>query len=148
MAKEAGAKLYGGTLVKQGCLIMKVTKPASEAVVNQLITLVEQAQAAKAPIQQVADRIAQVFVPAIVTLACLVWTLWFIRVYSGAVQSESLKDKSKFGFAFEFGISTLVVACPCALGLATPTAVMVGTGVAASFGVLLKEGGSILEKTK
>lgn len=58
VAKEAGAKLYGGTLVKQGCLIMKVTKPASEAVVNQLITLVEQAQAAKAPIQQVADRIA------------------------------------------------------------------------------------------
>lgn len=111
--------------------------------------LVEDAQNTKAPIQGLADKISSVFVPCIVILACIAWIVWFSIVYSDA-DGSILKDSphlSKFQFAFDFGISSLVVACPCALGLATPTAVMVGTGLAASYGVLIK-GADVLEKIK
>jgi P-type Cu+ transporter len=77
------------------------------------------------------------------------WIVWFSIAYGNTDLIKHTLDeqhKTEFEFAFNFGISTLVIACPCALGLATPTAVMVGTGVAASFGVLLKEGGTVLEK--
>lgn len=97
----------------------------------------------------VADRIAKWFVPAIIVLAIVDWIIWFSIAYGRTDLIQDTLDetqKTEFEFAFDFGISTLVIACPCALGLATPTAVMVGTGVAASFGVLLKEGGTVLEK--
>jgi Cu+-exporting ATPase len=82
------------------------------------------------------------FVPTIIALAVLTWAVWFSLVYLGVVD---VGKRNKFDFAFTFGISTLVIACPCALGLATPTAVMVGTGVAARYGVLIK-GADVLEK--
>jgi Cu+-exporting ATPase len=107
--------------------------------------LVEHAQGAKAPIQGVADTIAKYFVPTIVVLAILSLIFWFSFIYSSAGEEFYIGDSTKFVFAFNFGISTLVIACPCALGLATPTAVMVGTGIAASFGVLIK-GGDVLER--
>lgn len=86
--------------------------------------------------------------PTIVTLAILAWIIWFSIVYTDdnfKIFFEQNPEKSKFTFCFNFGISTLVIACPCALGLATPTAVMVGTGLAASFGILIKSA-DILEK--
>lgn len=86
-----------------------------------------------------ADKISAVFVPVIVMLAIFTWTVWFSIIYSAPAGEYT------FQFAFDFGISTLVVACPCALGLATPTAVMVGTGLAASYGILIK-GADVLEK--
>ena len=108
--------------------------------------LVESAQSAKAPIQGFADKIARYFVPTIVFLACLAWLCWFNIVYSEWGENKLWLDgQTRFVFAFNFGVSTLVIACPCALGLATPTAVMVGTGIAASFGVLIK-GGDVLER--
>jgi P-type Cu+ transporter len=107
--------------------------------------LVEDAQSKKAPIQGYADKIAQVFVPTIVLLAVITWIFWFSYVYSIEEEDLYTGKSSQFVFAFNFGISTLVIACPCALGLATPTAVMVGTGIAASFGVLIK-GGDVLER--
>jgi len=109
--------------------------------------LVESAQQAKAPIKEVADKIAKYFVPIIVLLSILAWIFWFSYAYSDTGKEELYigKDSSRFVFAFNFGISTLVIACPCALGLATPTAVMVGTGIAAGFGVLIK-GGDVLER--
>ena len=84
--------------------------------------------------------------PTIVVLAILTWIFWFSYSYSDyGKKNIYLGEKPRFIFAFNFGISTLVIACPCALGLATPTAVMVGTGIAASFGVLIK-GGDVLER--
>ena len=107
--------------------------------------LVESAQSAKAPIQGVADKIAKYFVPTIVLLAILSWVFWFSFAYSDSGKEMLfLGGQTRFVFAFNFGVSTLVIACPCALGLATPTAVMVGTGIAASFGCLIK-GGDVLE---
>ena len=133
--------------MEKGSLIVRVTKMAESSVVNQLIQLVEQAQSIKAPIQQFADRVARWFVPGIVCLAFATWVFWFTYVYTRPSEEfEFPNGKRKFEFAFDFGVSTLMVACPCALGLATPTAVMVGTGVAAKFGILLKEGGSVLQK--
>jgi len=108
--------------------------------------LVESAQSAKAPIQGVADKIAKYFVPIIVLLAVLTWIFWFSFAYSDyGKENLYLGNKTRFVFAFNFGISTMVIACPCAMGLATPTAVMVGTGIAAGFGVLIK-GGDVLER--
>ena len=92
-----------------------------------------------------ADKIARYFVPTIVFLAVISWIFWFTYAYSDAGKEWLyLGGQTRFVFAFNFGVSTLVIACPCALGLATPTAVMVGTGIAASFGVLIK-GGDVLE---
>ena len=145
--KEVGSKVYGGTLLFRGGIIIKVEKLAENAAINQIMKLVETAQSAKAPIQGVADKIARYFVPIIVLLAVLDWVFWFSYTYSklGIRTIVLPMGMSRFQFAFNFGISTLVIACPCALGLATPTAVMVGTGIAASFGVLIK-GGDVLER--
>ena len=112
--------------------------------------LVENAQNTKAPIQGTADRISSIFVPIIVLIAILTWIVWFSMVYTDDEDKFELLSNpnvSRFEFSFDFGISTLVIACPCALGLATPTAVMVGTGLAASMGILIKSA-DILEKIK
>lgn len=145
IVKEVESRVFGGTLLTRGAILIRVDKPADSAAINQIMKLVEAAQTSKAPIQNFADIMARYFVPIIVMLAVLTWSFWFSVVYGGILGSplpQEIED-GKFVFAFNFGISTLVIACPCALGLATPTAVMVGTGIAASFGVLIK-GGDIL----
>ena len=146
--KEIGMKVFGGTILLQGTIILKVSKTSDNATFNQIMKLVENAQNTKAPIQGYADKISSVFVPIIVVLAVITWIVWFNVVFNDQENSfELLSDDfmAKFTFSFEFGISTLVIACPCALGLATPTAVMVGTGLAASYGILIKSA-DILEK--
>mmetsp|Transcript_7664 Transcript_7664/g.7060 ORF Transcript_7664/g.7060 Transcript_7664/m.7060 type:complete len:279 (+) Transcript_7664:1053-1889(+) len=144
--KDIACKVYGGSNILQGTIIVKVLKTAENSSINQIIKLVENAQRAKAPIQRFADTIANYFVPTIIILACLTWIFWFSYAYSEkGIENIELNGQTRFQFAFNFGISTLVIACPCALGLATPTAVMVGTGVAANYGILIK-GGDVLEK--
>jgi Cu+-exporting ATPase len=144
--KEIGALMFGGSILIQGNIILKVTKTAENSSINQIIKLVEGAQNARAPIQGLADRISKYFVPIVILLTIVAWIIWFIYTYSDyGIDNIVLDGMSRFQFAFSFGISTLVIACPCALGLATPTAVMVGTGVAASHGILIK-GGDVLEK--
>jgi P-type Cu+ transporter len=144
--KDVESKIYGGSILNQGNIIIKVTRTSENSSLNQIIKLVENAQNSRAPIQGLADRISRIFVPIVVLLTLITWGIWFTHTYT-QVESEALNlgGMSKFHFAFSFGISTLVIACPCALGLATPTAVMVGTGVAASYGILIK-GGDVLEK--
>ena len=145
--KEPGSAVIGSTLNGMGVLYVKAKRVGNETALAQIIRLVEDAQTSKAPIQEIADRIAMYFVPAVVGLALLTWTVWFIVVFSGATPPHYLAHAGlvdEFVFAFKFGVAVLVVSCPCALGLATPTAVMVATGVGAKLGILIK-GGHALE---
>lgn len=112
----------------------------------QIVRMVKAAQMSKAPIQKFADRVSSIFVPLVVLAALLTWAGWYVAGVSGGYPASWLPPSTDhFLLAFLFGISVLVIACPCALGLATPTAVMVATGIGASNGILIK-GGEALEK--
>ncbi|KAM9967618.1 hypothetical protein ACTFIW_001702 [Dictyostelium discoideum] len=145
VSKKSGDKLIGGTLNQKGVLVMKATRIGGETSLSQIIKLVEKAQTERAPIQSLADKVSGYFVPSVITLGLLTFIVWLIAGSSG-VASDYIKasNSSVFQFALRNAISVIVIACPCALGLATPTAVMVGTGIGAQNGILIK-GGSHLE---
>ncbi|KAJ8770165.1 hypothetical protein K2173_011500 [Erythroxylum novogranatense] len=146
IAKRPGDKVIGGTVNDNGCLLVKATHVGSETALSQIVQLVEAAQLARAPVQKLADRISRFFVPTVVVAAFTTWLGWFIPGEFGLYPRNWIpKAMDGFELALQFAISVLVVACPCALGLATPTAVMVATGKGASQGVLIK-GGNALEK--
>ncbi|KAJ7947541.1 Copper-transporting ATPase [Quillaja saponaria] len=146
IAKRPGDKVVGGTLNENGCLVVKTTHVGSETTLSQIVQLVEAAQLARAPVQKLADHISKFFVPTVVVVALLTWLGWFITGKAGIYPKQWIpKAMDAFELALQFGISVLVVACPCALGLATPTAIMVASGTGASHGVLIK-GGDALEK--
>ncbi|SYX82903.1 heavy metal translocating P-type ATPase [Paenibacillus alvei] len=131
--KQAGDNVYGATVNAQGAFTMKATQVGSETALSQIIKIVEEAQGSKAPIQRIADKISGIFVPIVVGIAFLVFLIWYFAVEPG-----------NFGVALSRTIAVLVIACPCALGLATPTSIMAGTGRAAEYGVLFR-GGEHLE---
>ncbi|OVA17717.1 Cation-transporting P-type ATPase [Macleaya cordata] len=147
VSKVNGDEVIGGTMNRSGVLHVRVTCVGSDTTVARIIRLVEGAQMEKAPVQKLADRISQYFVPLVVGSGTLTWLCWYIAgildLYPKAWVPLYM---DRFELALQFGISVVVVACPCALGLATPTAVMVGTGVGASHGVLIK-GGQALESS-
>ena len=146
VSKEVGSPVIGGTINTHGALHIRATKVGSDAVLSQIISLVETAQMSKAPIQQFADYVASIFVPVVVTLALITLVGWSIAGAVGGYPEEWIPENgTHFVFSLMFSISVVVIACPCALGLATPTAVMVATGVGATNGVLIK-GGDALEK--
>lgn len=124
--KAVGDEVIGATINRQGRLVMEATRVGAETALAQIVRLVEQAQGAKAPIQRVADTVSGVFVPIVITLAVVTFFGWLVLGQSG------------FTPALVHAVAVLVIACPCALGLATPTAVMVGTGRGAEMGVLFK----------
>ncbi|KAJ9512813.1 hypothetical protein QJQ45_029040, partial [Haematococcus lacustris] len=137
--KGPGDQVIGGTICKGSALVVRVSRVGSASTLAQIVKLVEQAQLSKAPVQAFADRISSVFVPTVISLAVITWACWFTAGKLGAFPYSWLPPgHSYFLFALLFGIAVMVIACPCALGLATPTAVMVGTGVAASLGILIK----------
>ncbi|KAJ9512553.1 hypothetical protein QJQ45_018941 [Haematococcus lacustris] len=137
--KGPGDQVIGGTICKGSALVVRVSRVGSASTLAQIVKLVEQAQLSKAPVQAFADRISSVFVPTVISLAVITWACWFTAGKLGAFPYLWLPPgHSYFLFALLFGIAVMVIACPCALGLATPTAVMVGTGVAASLGILIK----------
>lgn len=143
--KNIGDKVLGATVNVDGLFHMKVTGVDNDTALSQIIRLVEAAQTSKAPIQAYADYVASIFVPTVIVLSVLTFSIWYILTLTGTIPADWIPaTDGPFVFAFNFGIATLVVACPCALGLATPTAVMVGTGVGAVNGVLIK-GGEPLE---
>lgn len=148
ISKTIGENVIGGSVNTGGLLYIKASHVGSETALAQILSLVQDAQMSKAPIQALADRISSVFVPIVVSLALMTWLCWYVAgcvdAYPVGWRDTVGMDTSPFLFALLFGISVLVIACPCALGLATPTAVMVGTGVAASNGILIK-GGDALE---
>ncbi|WP_455919630.1 heavy metal translocating P-type ATPase [Priestia megaterium] len=133
--KKIGDKVIGATLNKNGFLKIKATNVGRETALAQIIKVVEEAQGSKAPIQRLADYISGIFVPIVVGIALLTFFVWYIWIAPG-----------EFAPALEKLIAVLVIACPCALGLATPTSIMAGSGRAAEFGILFK-GGEHLEAT-
>ncbi|SDQ44422.1 Cu+-exporting ATPase [Streptococcus equinus] len=126
--KVTDDKVFGASINGQGSLTIQAEKVGDETLLAQIIKLVEDAQQTKAPIAKIADRVAGVFVPAVITIALMTFAFWYF------VMGES------FVFALQVAIAVLVIACPCALGLATPTAIMVGTGRGAENGILYKRG--------
>ena len=135
VSKQMGDEVIAGTVNQQGRLIAEAQRVGADTVLGQIIRMVEAAQASKAPIQAVADRVAAVFVPAVIVLALLTFVGWLI--IGGADLPSAMLNM----------IAVLVIACPCALGLATPTAIMVGTGRAAENGILFRNSES-LERAK
>eukprot|EP01018_Ginkgo_biloba_P021467 Gb_24190 [translate_table: standard] len=145
VAKRMGDEVIGGTVNENGALHIRATHVGSETALSQIVRLVEAAQMAKAPVQKFADRISKFFVPLVIAIAFITWLAWFVAGKIGSYPKSWIPSSmDEFELALQFGISVMVIACPCALGLATPTAVMVGTGVGASQGVLIK-GGQALE---
>ncbi|XP_062218313.1 cation-transporting ATPase HMA5-like [Phragmites australis] len=148
ISKEVSSLVIGGTMNLHGILHIQVTKVGSGTVLSQIISLVETAQMSKAPIQKFADYVASIFVPIVITLSLLTFLAWFLCGWLGAYPNSWAAETSNcFVFSLMFSISVVVIACPCALGLATPTAVMVATGVGANHGVLVK-GGDALERAQ
>ncbi|GIL57370.1 hypothetical protein Vafri_12621 [Volvox africanus] len=136
--KRPGDVVIGGTINTSNPLLVRATRVGSETVLSQIVRLVEHAQMTKAPVQAFADRVAAIFVPLVIALALLTWFGWYMAGLTGVLKDALPPGHTPFLFALLFGIAVLVIACPCALGLATPTAVMVGTGVAAQMGILIK----------
>ena len=146
IAKGVDGYIFGGTLNTGGMVHMKAERVGYDTTLSQIVRLVEGAQLSKAPVQAFADRISAVFVPVVVCLSVLTTMIWYTSGVVGMIPESWIPPgHSIFLFSLLFGIAVMVIACPCALGLATPTAVMVGTGLAATNGVLIK-GGDILEK--
>jgi Cu+-exporting ATPase len=132
VAKQKDAELVGGTINKNGSLTFRATRVGADTVLAQIIRMVESAQADKPPIQALADKIAGIFVPIVIVLAILTFITWF-----------SFGPEPALSFAFVTTVSVLLIACPCAMGLATPTAIMVGTGKGAEMGVLFRKGAAL-----
>jgi Cu+-exporting ATPase len=126
VARHAGERVTGGAINGEGLLLVRVTAVGAESTLSRIIRLVEDAQAAKAPVQHLVDRVSAVFVPVVLVLALLTFAGWWL--VAGDAEQAIIN-----------AVAVLVIACPCALGLATPAAIMAGTGVAARYGILIKD---------
>ncbi|EFG55429.1 heavy metal translocating P-type ATPase [Lactobacillus amylolyticus] len=133
VAKKKGDAVVGSTINSNGTIIFKATKVGKDTMLSQIVDLVKKAQTSHAPIQNITDKISNIFVPAVLIIAILTFIIWFAFLGATAVE------------AMLFAVSVIVIACPCALGLATPTALMVGTARSARMGVLIKNG-EVLEE--
>lgn len=128
--KEKGDRVLSASINKSGSFTLKATKVGKDTTLSQIIQLVEEASASKAPISKLADKISAVFVPIVIAIAVIATVVWIYLGYN-------------FEFALSIGIAVLVISCPCALGLATPVAIMVGTGKGAEHGILIKSAESL-----
>ena len=134
--KSAGDTVIGSTINNSGTIIFRAEKVGSETMLAQIVDFVKKAQTSRAPIQDLTDKISGIFVPAVVILGLLTFWVWFVLLGDSFVTS------------LLYGVAVLIIACPCALGLATPTALMVGTGRSAKMGILLKNGTVLQEIQK
>ncbi|MBN1545926.1 MAG: copper-translocating P-type ATPase, partial [Syntrophaceae bacterium] len=132
VAKEIGSEVFAATMNKSGSFTFRAVKVGAETALAQIIKLVEDAQGSKAPIQRLADKVASIFVPVVFCIAILTFLIWYFFV------PAPLFSRALLNF-----VSVLIIACPCAMGMATPTAVMVGTGLGAETGILIKGGESL-----
>jgi Cu+-exporting ATPase len=129
--KSAGSSVIGGTINQTGSFEFKATATGKDTVIAQIVKLVEEAQGSKAPIQSLVDKIASVFVPVVIVIAIITFVIWYF--FAGIPFTSAMINF----------IAVMIIACPCALGLATPTAIMVGTGTGASKGILIKDANSL-----
>ncbi len=128
VTKKAGDAVIGSTINKSGTFMFKATKIGNDTLLAQIVDMVKRAQVSRAPIQKTVDRISNIFVPAVLILAILTFVVWFVFLGTDVVT------------AMLYAVAVIIIACPCALGLATPTALMVGTGRGAKLGILIKSG--------
>ncbi len=133
--KKSGDAVVGATVNKQGFLKFEATKVGKETALAQIVHLVEEAQGSKAPIQKLADSVSQIFVPAVIGIALITFLIWYFIIPLPTNSNVDLFTRALINM-----VAVLVIACPCAMGLATPTAVMVGTGKGAESGILLRSG--------
>ncbi len=131
--KSPGDEVFGATVNQQGRLIVEATRVGAESALAQIVAMVKEAQGSKAPVERLADRVAGIFVPIVIVVALITAVAWFVST-------------GDIGVAVIPAIAVLIIACPCAMGLATPTAIMAGTGRGAELGVLIR-GGAVLERS-
>lgn len=131
VTKQKGDSVVGVTINQTGAIVVKTSKIGQDTMLAQIVTMVKKAQTSHAPIQNLTDQIAGIFVPTVLIIAILTFVVWYVFLDINVVQ------------ALLFSVAVVVIACPCALGLATPTALMVGTGRAAKMGVLIKDGAAL-----
>jgi Cu+-exporting ATPase len=136
--RPAGSLVTGATINKSGAITVRTSRVGSDTLLSQIVRMVEDAQADKAPIQRLADMVSNYFVPIVAGVALITFFLWY-----AVLPFEPPSGATRFLFAFQLMIAVLVIACPCALGLATPTAIMVGSGVGLSRGILFKRASAL-----
>jgi P-type Cu+ transporter len=149
VTKGVGDPVYAGTINGRGSVVVRCTAIGQDATLSKIIQLVQNAQAAKAPIEQYADRISAKFVPSVMIIALATTIIWFGLAQGGSIPHSWVRDEGNVMFALLFGLSVLVISCPCALGIATSTVVMVTTGLGAKkLGILYKGGGEALQSSR
>eukprot|EP00178_Gracilaria_changii_P012303 TRINITY_DN3488_c0_g1_i1.p1 TRINITY_DN3488_c0_g1~~TRINITY_DN3488_c0_g1_i1.p1 ORF type:complete len:1128 (-),score=215.49 TRINITY_DN3488_c0_g1_i1:93-3476(-) len=144
--KQQGDDVFAGTINGNGVVIVRCTADSTETVLQKVINLVRHAQQSKAPVEEFADRVSAVFVPIVIVIAIATTILWFTLAETRAIPEDWTQGEGNFLFGVLFGLTVLVIACPCALGLATPTVIMMATSIGAKrMGILYKDGGQALQ---
>lgn len=145
--KAVGDEVFAGTVNKGDAVTIRVTGVSGKSMLDQIVEVVREGQTKRAPVEQIADVLTSYFVPVITLIAIITWVVWFTLALTGSIEDKELNFAGgPAAFAFQFAIAVFVVACPCGLALAAPTAIFVGGGIAAKNGILAKGGGEAFEK--
>ncbi|CAJ2505554.1 Uu.00g129480.m01.CDS01 [Anthostomella pinea] len=145
--KRVGDEVYSGTVNMSSPILVRITGVAGQSMLDKIVNVVREGQTKRAPVEKVADLLTAYFVPVVTLIAILTWIIWLSAGLSGAVPGHFLESSGGWvAFSLQFAIAVFVVACPCGLALAAPTAIFVGGGLAAKHGILVKGGGEAFEK--